>query len=53
MGWPPTKPGDYYMFGYGPDGKREGGKTGLPFRASNGMNSSGDFFYASNHGFSG
>ena len=53
MGWPPTKPGDYYMFGYGPDGKREGGKTGLPYNASNGVNSNGDFFYASNHGFSG
>ncbi len=52
LGWPQPKPGDFYMFAYGPDGVRQGGKTGLPYSSSNGMMSSGDFLYASNRGFS-
>ena len=52
LGWPEPKPGDFYMFAYGPDGVRQGGKTGLPYSSSNGMMSSGDFLYASNRGFS-
>ncbi len=53
MGWPEPKPGDYYMFGYGPDGIRISGQTGVPYQSSNGLISKGDFFFASNRGFSG
>lgn len=52
LGWKKPQPGDYYMFAYGPDGKRDAGNTGLPYHTSNGITSKGDFFYASNRGFS-